>query len=127
MSRRGFFCSDYIRHYSPDALDFARKNAEVWHVIVPFDQCRGMTAPRDRLPVKLPHSASDGPAVIIDQEPGAIAILVLGKAGEMELADMLKRKRADVGSGIETVIDRADVDIVHVEQQSAACTLCDGR
>ena len=56
----------------------------------------------------------------IDQEPGVEIVAIFGKAGQMNLADMLHGKRIEIGHRLEAVIDRGDIDVVDVEQEPAA-------
>ena len=68
----------------------------------------------DCLGEQRPDTIADRPVVRVDDD---IALLV---TGEMHLPNPLQRQTADVFEGVETVIVRADEDIVHVEQQAAA-------
>src|SRR5579862_700297 len=46
---------------------------------------------------------------------------------EVELDDAFARNRVDIGARIETMIERADEDVVDVEQDAAVGALCDLR
>ena len=43
----------------------------------------------------------------------------VGRAGEMDLDDAVGGHRVEVGLGVESEVPRADVDVVHVEEQRA--------
>jgi len=65
--------------------------------------------------------------VIIDQELLTLAVTILGEAGEVEFANAFYRKRIYIGRSVEAVIDRRNVHVVDVEQQSATRSLSDRR
>jgi hypothetical protein len=58
--------------------------------------------------------------VVIDQQQIAGAVAVLGKAGEMDLAHRIQRQGAEIGRRIPMMVHAGDMDIVHIQQQSAA-------
>ena len=51
----------------------------------------------------------------VEQVGAAVA-----RPGDMDLDDPRRRERIDIGSRIEAVIGRADMDVVDVQQQPAA-------
>src|SRR5581483_11211047 len=91
--------------------DLACQRGEWRNMIVPLDQRGCQMSPRQRTAVKSPHDVTDGPAVVVNQEPGSFAVAIFGKACEVELADMLHGKSIDVSRGIEPVIDRGNMHI----------------
>src|ERR1041384_2005658 len=113
-------------HHEPaGAFDFGRQYIERRHVAVPLDQGRRMTA-RERPAIKVPNDIANRTAMVVDQQTCAAAVAVFGEASKVKFADVLHWKRIDIGPCVEAVVDRGNVDVVDVEQQSAAGALRHG-
>src|SRR5512143_986427 len=96
-------------------------------MVVPLDQCGSQTSPRQRATVQIPHDVTDGSAMVVDQKPGSFAVAIFGEAGQVKFADMLHGESVDVSRGVEPMVDRGNMYVVDVEQQSASGPLCDFR
>ena len=75
----------------------------------------------ERALIQRPHVRRDRRAVRVD-EAGAARV----EAGQMDLGDHGGGHRGQVGVGVDAVVARIDVDVVDVDQQSAAGSRRDG-
>src|SRR5436190_140163 len=114
----GRHCAGLGKHQCTCAFHLAREHGEWGHIVVPLDQRWRMTWPRHSSAEQVPHNFVGRPAVVVDQKPHPLAIAILGESGEMEFTDTLYWECVDIGGGIETAIDRRNVNIVDVEQKS---------
>ena len=96
-------------------------------MVVPLDQCGRQTSSRQRATVQVPHDVTDGSAMIVDQKPCSFAVAIFGEASQVKFVDMLHGESVDVSRGVEPMVDRGNMYVVDVEQQSASGPLCDFR
>src|SRR6266571_3519800 len=89
------------------------------YVGVPFDERRHRTEARERLGIECPHLRRDARAVIVDAKRSCVVDPPDGMAGEMDLADRLRRQRREIRRSPPAVVARADVNVVHVAENSA--------
>src|SRR5882724_10586454 len=95
-------------------LGFGAQHLPLGDVVVPFDQRRNRTAPLYRQAIEVPHGRDDVAIVGVEQMRPFVAV-----AGEVNLTHAIRWHREDISLGVEAVIDRAHVDVVHVEEDPA--------
>jgi hypothetical protein len=86
---------------------------------IPFDQGRYPTDAPYRMRVKVPYRLGYGGAVIVDQDKRAVHLVPV-VAGQMNLADRGHWEGVKMAARFEAEIVGADMDVVHIAQQSAA-------
>jgi hypothetical protein len=106
------------------------QHGQFGHVVVAFDQRGHRPEPGNGAFVQRPHGLVDCTAMVVDQQPVAGGITVLGEAGQVDLAHGPRGQRldqrVDQQPGVAAVVDAADVGVVHVQQQRAAGAAHDG-
>src|SRR5882672_12221819 len=86
---------------------------------VPLDQ-RGNGAESIESPlIELPHRRGHGRAMVIDEDGPAVRV-VLGMAGEMDLAYGIDRQRFEVCDGIEAQVPGCHVNVIDVTEETAS-------
>lgn len=83
-------------------------------MVIAFQQGRDRPQVLKRLLIKRPYRIAHRMVMGIDH-----IITVVHMPGQMQLADALGRQAADKRPGIKPVVTRADIYVVHVQQQLA--------
>ena len=96
-----------------------QQDRERGQIAVPFDQSSGAGKAADRAFVQLPHGGSDPATMIVDQDAYAVGI-VDAVPGEMQLLDGFDREGLDPVPRIAAEVLAGHVDIIDIEQQTAA-------
>src|SRR5260221_982181 len=87
---------------------------EAGDVLVPLQQRRATSRERQTVLEEAPDLVDHAPVVRIDDVRA-----VVGVPGQVVLDHALVRDRIDVRAGVEAVVERADVDVVDVQEQRA--------
>src|SRR2546426_965626 len=104
------------------SLSFGAQHPPLGDAVVPLDQRRNRTAPLHSHAVEVPHGGDHMAVVRVEEMRPLVAV-----AGEVNLADAIRGHRHDVSLGVEAVIDRAHVHVVHVEEDPAVGPFGDRR
>src|SRR5689334_17949841 len=99
---------------------FVEQRVERRNVGIPFDQSRPGADAAERFAVQIPHRPAYAIAMRIDQAQ-TIAVV----PGEMNLTHALGWDRIQIAQRVETVVDRAHIYVVDVEQKTASGPACD--
>src|SRR5215471_10927067 len=99
-----------------------QKNFERGEVGVPLDQRRHRAEALERRGVEVPYGLDNSGAVVVDQDIDAFGSVMTSK---MDLADRLDRQRIEIGNRVESQVPSADVDVIHITEDAAACTTND--
>src|SRR5712664_480161 len=111
-SRRG--SSQHLGLDLAGAAALLEQPLELGNVIVPFDQGGNAPETAERGPVQLPDGIDYRSVVRVQHVAAVVAV-----AGQVELADAVHWNSGQVSVGIEAVVARAHVDVVHVEEEAA--------
>src|SRR6185436_513867 len=103
-------------------LRFRDEYLQLRNIGVPLDERGNAAESRDRECVKIPHCIAHRTRVGIDQDR-AIAVRIHAVTGEVNLAHVTRIDMRDVLPCIEAVIATTDIDVVDVQQQSAAAAI----
>ncbi len=91
------------------------KDRELRDVVVSFDHDADVRRETYGMGIEIPDLVPDGLIMGVDHD-----VSLVGVAGEMKLRDLLPGNVFEVNSWIETVVSRANVDVVDVEQKPTA-------
>src|SRR5690606_4439966 len=101
-----------------ERTDLLEQRGKPGDVVVALQQHGQRTGVPDGQPQQIEHRITDGRAVRIDDQFG---IPPGGRVpGDVNLHDALERQAQDEGAGVETVVERVDVNVVDIQEQTGA-------
>ncbi|MNM75704.1 hypothetical protein D3C81_874990 [compost metagenome] len=100
------------------ALGLPQQHRQGGNIQIPLDQGGDGALPA-QLPIERPHRRRHRGAVGVDIEV-ALGQALIGKAGEVDLADGVQADGGQVVGAVEAVIDAADIEVVEIQQDGAA-------
>ncbi len=88
-------------------------------ILIPLDEGWDRPRPFNNRGKQLPNVGSDVATVGIDKDRGAHFVQFACMSGEMDFADLPKRKGFKISGRVIAAIVRRDMDVIDVEQQPA--------